>query len=54
MGHFLPSDSPFTLPPGGKFKRSSFVMSTFPGVIGGKLEGEIQTGADMFPAADSI
>jgi hypothetical protein len=26
-----------------KFKRSSFIMSTFPGVIGGKLEGEIQT-----------
>jgi len=32
-----------------KFKRSSFVMSTFPGVIGGKLEGEIQTRSKRVP-----
>ena len=32
-----------------KFKRSSFVMSTFPGVIGGKLEGEIQTRCRRVP-----
>jgi hypothetical protein len=32
-----------------KFKRSSFVMSTFPGVIGGQLEGEIQTRCKRVP-----
>jgi hypothetical protein len=32
-----------------KFKRSSFIMSTFPGVIGGKLEGEIQTRSRHVP-----
>jgi hypothetical protein len=32
-----------------KFKRSCFVMSTFPGVIGGKLEGEIQTRCRRVP-----
>ena len=32
-----------------KFKRASFVMSTFPGVIGGKLEGEIQTRSRHVP-----
>jgi hypothetical protein len=32
-----------------KFKRSSFVMSTFPAVIGGKLEGEIQTRCRRVP-----
>jgi hypothetical protein len=34
-----------------KFKRSSFIMSTFPGVIGGKLEGEIQTRSRHVPCA---
>ena len=34
-----------------KFKRSSFVMSTFPGVIGGKLEGEIQTRRRRVPCS---
>jgi len=34
-----------------KFKRSSFVMSTFPGVIGGKLEGEIQTRCRRVPCS---
>jgi len=32
-----------------KFKRSSFIMATFPGVIGGKLEGEIQTRSRHVP-----
>ena len=32
-----------------KCKRSSFIMSTFPGVIGGKLEGEIQTRSRHVP-----
>lgn len=32
-----------------KCKRSSFSMSTFPGVIGGKLEGEIQTRSRHVP-----
>lgn len=32
-----------------KFKRSSFCMTTFPGVIGGKLEGEIQTRSRNVP-----
>ena len=32
-----------------KFKRSSFCMTTFPGVIGGKLEGEIQTRSRHIP-----
>jgi len=34
-----------------KFKRSSFVMSTFPGVIGGRLEGEIQTRCRRVPCS---
>jgi hypothetical protein len=34
-----------------KFKRSSFVMSTFPGVIGGKVEGEIQTRCRRVPCS---
>jgi len=32
-----------------KFKRSSFMMATCPGVIGGKLEGEIQTRCKRVP-----
>jgi len=32
-----------------KLKRSSFIMSTFPGVIGGRLEGEIQTRSRHVP-----
>jgi ABC-type multidrug transport system fused ATPase/permease subunit len=32
-----------------KFRRSSFVMTTFPGVVGGKLEGEIQTRSKHVP-----
>jgi hypothetical protein len=32
-----------------KFKRAAFIMSTFPGVIGGKLEGEIQTRSRHVP-----
>jgi hypothetical protein len=32
-----------------KFKRSSFIMSTFPGVIGGMIEGEIQTRSRHVP-----
>ena len=32
-----------------KFKRSSFIMSTFPAVIGGTLEGEIQTRSRHVP-----
>ena len=32
-----------------KFKRSTFIMSTFPAVIGGTLEGEIQTMCNLVP-----
>lgn len=32
-----------------KFKRSSLIMTTFPGVIGGNLEGEIQTRSRHVP-----
>jgi hypothetical protein len=32
-----------------KFKRASFVMSSFPGIIGGKLEGEVQTRCRRVP-----
>jgi len=32
-----------------KYKRSSFIMSAFPGVIGGNLEGEIQTRSRHVP-----
>lgn len=32
-----------------KFKRAAFIMSTFPGVIGGRLEGEIHTRSRHVP-----
>ena len=34
-----------------EFRRSLFIMSTFPGIIGGKLEGEIQTRSRHFPCS---